>query len=41
MYKMIAARLSYVNDLQKELDHYKLVTTEAKCVLARSVVKAA
>ncbi|WP_375642706.1 MULTISPECIES: Rha family transcriptional regulator [unclassified Bartonella] len=38
---MIAARLSYVNDLQKELDHYKLVTTEAKRVLTNAIVKAA
>ncbi|WP_375614226.1 MULTISPECIES: Rha family transcriptional regulator [unclassified Bartonella] len=38
---MIAARLSYVNDLQKELDHYKLVTTEAKRVLTNAVAKAA
>ncbi|MBB5074520.1 phage regulator Rha-like protein [Bartonella callosciuri] len=38
---MIAARLSYVNDLQKELDHYKLVTTEAKRVLTNAIAKAA
>ncbi len=29
------------NNLEKELDHYKSVTKEAKGVLARSVVKAA
>ncbi|WP_208433098.1 Rha family transcriptional regulator [Bartonella taylorii] len=38
---MIAARLSYVNDLQKELYHYKLVTTEAKRVLTNAIAKAA
>ncbi|SPU27063.1 Uncharacterized phage-encoded protein [Candidatus Bartonella washoeensis] len=38
---MIAARLSYVNDLQKELDHYKLVTKEAKRVLTNAIAKTA
>ncbi|WP_273790327.1 antA/AntB antirepressor family protein [Bartonella sp. CM31XJBT] len=38
---LMMRRLLDANDLEKELDHYKSVTKEAKRVLARSVVKAA
>ncbi|OPB30025.1 antA/AntB antirepressor family protein [Bartonella sp. WD12.1] len=38
---VIAKRLSDVNDLEDELEHYKSVTTEAKRVLESPVAKAA
>ncbi|WP_208434528.1 antA/AntB antirepressor family protein [Bartonella taylorii] len=38
---LMMRRLLDANDLEKELEHYKTVTKEAKRVLARSVVKAA
>ncbi|EJF75590.1 hypothetical protein MCO_01782 [Bartonella sp. DB5-6] len=38
---IIFGRLLKIDELEKELDHYKSVTKEAKRVLARSVVKAA
>ncbi|VEJ44932.1 antA/AntB antirepressor family protein [Bartonella vinsonii] len=38
---IIFSRLLKIDEIEKELDHYKSVTKEAKRVLARSVVKAA
>ncbi|WP_375669100.1 antA/AntB antirepressor family protein [Bartonella sp. MR168JLCBS] len=38
---IIFGRLLKIDEIEKELDHYKSVTKEAKRVLARSVVKAA
>ncbi|UNE53615.1 antA/AntB antirepressor family protein [Bartonella machadoae] len=38
---IIFGRLLKIDEIEKELDHYKSVTKEAKRILARSVVKAA
>ncbi len=38
---IIFSRLVKIDEIEKELDHYKLVTTEAKRVLTNAIVKAA
>ncbi|WP_254493118.1 Rha family transcriptional regulator [Bartonella sp. B1099] len=38
---IIFSRLVKIDEIEKELDHYKLVTTEAKRVLTNAIAKAA